>query len=149
MEISIADIVSFLGLLLGGGGIGYFFSWRYTRRKEKAEAEQAETSVAKEMQDMYQQLIDDVKKDRDEQRAYIVELKDDRRHLREERDELRDRLDSIHSDVRKLKLDLARYGRQVETMRPFLCANLKCKNRQRDVILDTEGVDTEKKEEKK
>lgn len=64
--------------MLGGGGLGYFFSWRYNRRKEKAEVEQAETTAAKEMQDMYQQLIEDVKRDRDEQKAYIVELKEDR-----------------------------------------------------------------------
>ena len=76
MEVIFADIISVISLLLGGGGLGYFFSWRYNRRKEKAEVEQAETTAAKEMKDMYQQLIEDVKRDRDEQKAYIVEQSD-------------------------------------------------------------------------
>lgn len=50
MEITFADIFNVVSLLLGGGGLGYFFSWRYNRRKEKAEVEQAETTAAKEMQ---------------------------------------------------------------------------------------------------
>ena len=142
MEVTIADIISVLGLLLGGGGLGIFFTWQYTRRKEKAEAEQAEVNVTKEMQDMYQQLIDDVKKDRDEQKAYIVELKDDRRSLREERDELRERIDKMDEDLRGLKRDVARYGRQVEMMRPFLCTKLDCKARLRGVISEN-GVSEE------
>ena len=95
IEVTFADIISVISLLLGGGGIGYFFSWRYNRRKEKAEVEQAETTAAKEMQDMYQQLIEDVKRDRDEQKTYIVELKEDRQHLRQERDDLRTRLEQV------------------------------------------------------
>jgi chromosome segregation ATPase len=148
MEVTIADLISIIGLLLGGGGLGVFFTWRYSRRKEKAEAEQAEVSVTKEMQDMYQQLIDDVKKDRDEQKAYIVELKDDRRHLREERDELRGRIDKMDEDVRELKRDVARYGRTVEMMRPFMCTKIDCRQRQRGGISEN-GVSEEPTKAKK
>jgi len=129
MEVTFGDIISILTLLLGGGGLGYFVSWKYNRRKEAAEAGQAETTAAKEMQDMYQQLIDDVKKDRDEQKAYIVELKDDRQHLREERDDLRNRLEQVEEMVRNLQRDVARNGRMVEAMRPMLCGRRGCKER--------------------
>lgn len=141
MEITFADIISIATMLLGGGGIGYFLSWRYNRRKEAAEAGQAETTAAKEMQDMYQQLIDDVKRDRDEQKAYIIELKDDRQHLREERDDLRNRLDQLEELVRRLQRDVARNGRMVESMRPLLCGKRGCKERVLvtfDDVLETE-----------
>lgn len=138
MEITLSDIISIVGLLAGGGGIGCWFTWQYSRRKEKAEAEQAETTAAKEMQDMYQQLIDDVKKDRADQREYITELKQERNHLREDRDIMRDRLDRTDDEIRTLKREVARNGRQVEALRPFICADLKCQNRQRVAISDLE-----------
>lgn len=136
MNFSIDTLIAILGLFIGGGG-GAFFTWRYQRRKAKAEAEQAdaeamtaEANAAKELQDVYQQLIADIKTDRDEQKAYIQELKDDRRHLREDRDDLRKRQDELEEEVRVLKRDVARNGRMVEFMRPFLCGKPRCKDRQ-------------------
>ena len=145
MEVTFGDIINILSLLLGGGGIGYFLSWKYNRRKEAAEAGQAETTAAKEMQDMYQQLIDDVKKDRDEQKAYIIELKEDRQHLREERDDLRNRLEMLEGLVRGLQRDVARNGRMVEAMRPLLCGRRNCKNR--EMVTFEDDVDVKGKEE--
>ena len=129
MEFNISDIVSIIGLIAGGGGAGWWLTWRYTRRKEQAEAVGAEATAAKELQDVYQQLINDIKTDRDEQKAYIQELKEDRRHLREDRDDLRKRQDTLEETVRSLQRDVARNGRVVECMRPFLCAKAsKCKD---------------------
>lgn len=136
--MNISDIISILGPLLGGFSIGGLFTWRYTRRKEKAEAEVAETTATKEVQDVYQQLIADVKTDRDEQKEYIRELKDDRRHLRQERDELRDRLDRTDETVRQLQRDVARNGRMVESLRPFMCGYLGCQDRQ-PVTISVDG----------
>ena len=128
MEISLESIIALLGLLLGGGG-GAFFTWRWQRAKAKAEAVGADASAAKELQDVYQQLINDVKADRDEQKAYINELKEDRQHLRKDRDELRDRQDKLEEQVRTLQRDVARNGRMVECMRPFLCGKApECKD---------------------
>ena len=134
MEISLDTMIALAGLLLGGGG-GAFFTWRWQRAKAKAEAkeaeaqaESAEVSAANEMQDVYQQLIADIKSDREEQKAYIQELKEDRRHLREDRDELRDRQDKLEEQVRTLQRDVDRNGRMVECMRPFLCGKApECK----------------------
>ena len=47
MEITLEAIISLIGLFVGGGG-GAFFTWRYMRRKAKAEAIQAEIEAAKE-----------------------------------------------------------------------------------------------------
>ena len=135
MEISIDSIVSVISLLAGSGG-GAFFTWRYLRQQEAAKAKTeeanaltAETSAVKEVQDVYQQLITDVKNDRDEQKAYIQQLKDDRLHLREERDELRERIDKMDETIRALQRDVARNGRMVVAMRPFLCGRGKCEDR--------------------
>lgn len=122
--------------LLGGGGIGTIITLRWASVKAKAEAKvteaeakSAESAAAKEMQDMYQQLIADVKTDRNEQKAYISELKEDRRHLREERDELRGRMEQTDQRVRDLQEQVARNGRMVEGMRPFMCGVLDCPKR--------------------
>lgn len=136
MDFNLETIISMVGLVLGGGGIGAIFTWRWQRAKSKFEAEQAkaeaegaEVSAAKEMQDMYQQMIADVKADRDEQKQYISELKADRQQLREERDELRTRIDRMEETVRGLQRDVARNGRMVEVMRPFLCGRQGCPER--------------------
>ena len=136
MEFTIESLISIIGLLIGGGGIGGFFTYRYTKRRLKAEAAQSEASAAKEVQDVYQQLISDVKTDRDEQKAYISELKEDRRHLREERDELRDRIDKTDEKVRDLQAQVARNGRMVESLRPFICGRIGCEDRKPVVISD-------------
>lgn len=120
MEITFDTILSIVTLLLGGGG-GAFFTWRYQRKKAKAEATTAEADAAKQLQEVYGRLINDVKADRDEQKAYIQELKNDRKILRDERNELRKRQDELEENVRQLRLEVARNGRMMGTMRPFLC----------------------------
>jgi len=135
MEITLDTIIALAGLFIGGGG-GAFFTWRYQRKKAKAEAEEAsanamtaEATAAKELQDVYQQLITDIKTDRNEQKEYIQELKDDRQHLRKDRDELRRRQDELDEKVRGLQRDVARNGRMVEFMRPLLCGRRNCPDR--------------------
>lgn len=135
MEFSVDSIISIATLLIGGGG-GAFFTWRWQRARAKAEAkeaeanaESAEVAAVKEMQDVYQQLISDIKTDRDEQKQYIQELKDDRTHLKQDRDDLRKRQDELEDQVRCLQRDVARNGRMVECMRPFLCGKApECKD---------------------
>jgi hypothetical protein len=138
MEISFDTIISIATLLLGGGG-GAFFTWKWQKAKAKAEAVGADASAAKELQDVYQQLITDIKTDRDEQKAYIQELKEDRTHLRQDRDELRKRQDALEDSVRSLQGDVARNGRMVECMRPFLCGRQGCPDRM-SVTISADGA---------
>lgn len=126
MENTFETIMSIVGLLLGGTGIGTFFTWRWQRRKAAAEAKTAEADAAKELQDVYQQLINDIKADREEQKAYIGELKEDRAHLRKDRDDLRKRQDELEESVRNLQREVARNSRIVEFMRPLLCGREGC-----------------------
>lgn len=135
-------IISILTAIGGWEAIRYVLNRKAERRKSEAEAGSAETAATKEVQDVYQQLISDVKVDRDEQRQYISELKNDRRQLREERDELRERIDRTDETVRQLQREVARNGRMVEAMRPFLCGLMRCKQRQPMTISETGEVKT-------
>ena len=130
MEITLEAIISLIGLFLGGGG-GAFFTWRYMRRKAKAEAQQAEVETAKDKQEYYQRMIDDVAKDRD--------------YYKQERDEVRERMDKMaHSfmdwrmeadkDRMDMKMQIAQLGRKVAAMAPFMCGDLTCKARQRVTV---------------
>lgn len=144
MEITLDTILGILGLFIGGGG-GAFFTWRWQRKKAKAEAKTAEADAAKELQDVYQQLVQDIKTDRDEQKAYIQELKEDRSHLRKDRDDLRKRQDELEEQVRGLQREVARNGRMVANMRPFLCGLLACKNRTPVTISEDAEIEPEPK----
>jgi hypothetical protein len=149
--------------LIGVGGLVFILTLRWQRKKaiaeaKKAEAEAksadaeahgAEASAAKELQDVYQQLINDIKTDREEQKAYINELKEDRQHLRKENGELRERIDTTDETVRQLQHDVARTGRMVEFMRPFLCGDTGCKTRQFISINDNGDVRQAKNRNKK
>ena len=48
MEITFDSIIGILGLLLGGGA-GGFFTWRWQRKKAKAEAETLRDAIKQEM----------------------------------------------------------------------------------------------------
>ena len=144
MEITLEAIISLIGLFLGGGG-GAFFTWRYMRRKAKAEAQQAEVDAAKDKQEYYQRIIEDVSKDRD--------------YYKQERDEVRERMDKMaHSfmdwrleadkDRMDMKMEIARLGRKVEMMAPFMCGDLSCKLRQRVVISENGEIKTKRPNKK-
>ena len=130
MEITIDTVISLLGLFIGGGG-GAFFTWRYMRRKAKAEAQTEEVNMAKAVQDAYQQMLADKETDLEDRKKVIQELREERDHYKNDRNELRDRVGKMEDTVLELKREVARNGRMVEAMRPFLCFDTKCKKRQR------------------
>lgn len=150
MEITLEAIISFIGLFVGGGG-GAFFTWRYMRRKAKAEAVQAETEAKEKEQDYYQQLLEDYKQ-------HHEELRSEREHYKNERNELREDVKKMEGEVQSMKklwvdkeieMDrkIAQLGRRVEAMRPFLCGDLKCKKRQLVQLLDKEESKEEEKDD--
>ena len=130
MEITIDTVISLLGIFIGGGG-GAFFTWRYMRRKAKAEAQTEEVNMAKAVQDAYQQMLADKETDLEDRKKVIAELREERDHYKNDRNELRDRVGKMEDTVLELKREVARNGRMVEAMRPFLCFDTKCKKRQR------------------
>ena len=139
MEFNPETIMAILGIFLGAGGGGAFFTWRYQRRRAGAEAAMA-------WQDVYQQIITDIKEDRNEQKVYISELKEDRQHLRKDRDELRLRQDHLEDKVRNLQQKVDLNSRMMECMRPLLCGRENCQTRMQ-VTINSEG-DIRKKRKK-
>ena len=166
MEITLESIISLIGLFIGGTGIGGFFYWRQSKRKAEAEAklaeaeaklkeaevEKAKIEAAKERQDYYQQLAKDLAEDREDRKRQNDELRQERDHYKNERNEYREQLSKLtdefrdfrrksEDDMDALKRTQARQGRMIEAMRPFMCGDLKCPNRQRVTTLDAEALE--------
>ena len=146
-------IISLLGLFVGGGG-GAFFTWRYMRRKAKAEADNAEVDTMKNMQEAYDKMCDQVNHYLDEATGRMDEIRADRDRYKKERDELRDRFERLENTLHQMRTEyqteksdtdrkIAQLGRKVEAMRPFLCGDLACKKRQRVAVLDGEATEPE------
>ena len=154
----IDTIMNILGWI-SGGGILVFATWKFARRKAAAEAKQAEAAAKQaeaeaekakaqamlEQQNYYQQMADDLAKDRD--------------YYKQDRDEQRERLDKLTRSMMEwknltdktiddLRRQVARNGRQLEAIRPFMCGDLKCKKRVR-VAVSAEGVVEQAKQEEK
>lgn len=138
MEIfdSITNILS----LLFGGSLISIITWKFARRKAdaeakkaEAEAKQAEAEAAEAKQDYYQQMMEDLAKDRD--------------YYKQERDEYRHTIKSYDERIDGLERAVARNGRMVEAMRPFMCADLSCKLRKRVVV--SEDGEVKKASQKK
>ena len=166
MEITLEAIISLVTLLVGGTGITGFFFWRQHKRKEEAEAKlaeaeaklkeaevrKAEIEANKEQQDYYQQLAKDLAEDREDRKRQNDELRAERDHYKKDRNDYRDMLAQRDEEFRKFRsqteeaLDMlrrtqARQGRMIEAMRPFMCADLSCKMRQRVATLDAEALE--------
>ena len=137
MEITLDSIIGILGLLFGGGALGGIFTWRWQRKKAKAEAKSAEVDMAQKLQDTYQQILDDKQKEVDDNHRLIKELREDRDHYKQGYVEFRDQVDKLQKEFRdfrneteeqrtQMKRDIARNGRQLECLRPFLCGREGC-----------------------
>ena len=166
MEITLEAIIGIISLLLGGTGVGGFLFWRQHKRKEEAEAKlaeaeaklkeaevrKAEIEANKEQQDYYQQLAKDLAEDREDRKRQNDELRAERDHYKNERNDYRDMLAKRDEEFRKFRvlteeqLDIlrrtqARQGRMIEAMRPFMCGDLRCPNRQRVTTSDAEALE--------
>ena len=139
MEITLDSIIGILGLLFGGGALGGIFTWRWQRKKAKAEAQTEEVNMAKAVQDTYQQMLQDKEADLEDRKKVIAELREERDHYKRDRNELRDRLDKTDKTVRDLQREVARNGRMVAGLRPFLCYDTKCKKRVRVQVSECEA----------
>lgn len=129
----LTEIPDWLSLLFGGSLISVI-TWRFARQKAaaeakeaeahakqaEAEAKKAEAEAQQEKQNYYQQIIDDMMKDRD--------------YYKGERDEYRAVIRQSNERMDQLERNQARQGRMIEAMRPFLCADLSCKLRKRVVL---------------
>lgn len=159
MEITLDTIINILGLFLGGGA-GAFFTWRYQKRKAKAEAISAEVNTTKEVQDMYQQMLKDTGEYLSDYKQKVEDLRSERDHYKEDRNDLRERIEKLtrsfmdwrqqaDDERSELKMKISRLGRKVDAMTPFMCGDLGCKLRQRVTISDDGVVKTRMSQSRK
>jgi len=137
MEITLEAIISLVGLFVGGGG-GAFFTWRYMRKKARAEAQQAEVDAAKDMQELYKKMLTDANEYLEDARSKVDGLRQERDHYKQDRNELREQLEKMQKEIYDLTAGQAQLKNQVAAMRPFLCGDLTCKKRKLAIISDTE-----------
>lgn len=140
MEITLEAIISFIGLFVGGGA-GAFFTWRYQKKKAKAEAESAEIDAAKEMQGLYKQMLADANEYLEDARNKVDGLRQERDHYKADRDELRGKIDNIvkmfyelkttsEKERAQLRVDIATLQSQLRGMVAMTCSVQDCKLRQ-------------------
>ena len=158
MEITLDSIIGIMGLLFGGGALGGIFTWRWQRARAKAEAKEkeaeaksAEVDMAQKVQDTYQQMLEDKQKEVDDNHRLISELREDRDHYKQDRNELRSQLDKLMKDFydfkretenerQKMKSDIARNTRIAESSRPFMCGLAPDCSKCVPVIISDEGT---------
>ena len=143
-------ILELLGMLIGTGGIAAWGTLKWERMRARGEARTAENEATKSVQDVYQEMVADVKEDRAEQKEYIKELKLDRAHLREERDEMRKRLGETEENMRIQERQIARLGSRIDSLTPLICTLTGCKQRVRNYIglVSDDSFDATDKNEK-
>ena len=169
MEITLDAIISMVGLLFGGGTIGGVLTWRYIRRKAKAEAEKEEAEAknaamdaVKNMQEAYEKMFENVNKYLDDATVKVDGMRKERDYYQQRMEETQENFDKFNRTVMNwkqntddtiddLKRKVARNGRQIEMMRPFMFGKLDCNMRQHVVLADDGTVRSSRRtnEEKK
>jgi hypothetical protein len=169
MEWFNLDTLLNLAGLLTGGGFGIFFTWRYMKRKARAEAVQAEAEakqkeaeaksaevdMAQKVQDTYQEMLEYKQKEVDDNHRLIEELRADRDHYKQGYVEMRDEVEKLSKDFyefkrdtederQKMKRDIARNTMLAESSRPFMCGLAPECAKCVPVIISDEGVVTPK-----
>lgn len=113
-----------LGLLTLVLGTGWLFTWRSHRREASGKATQAEAGGWAAMQALYEKTIADFD-------GYSELMRKERQVLISENNELRENYKKIEADMINVKRQLARQGRKLEAISPFLCSVVGCKNRKK------------------
>ena len=123
--------ISMILTALASGGLAGFGSLWYAKRKSKAEVAQAESEAAKSWQDVYQELIDDLRGSRDEQK--------------EQNHHLQSKIKALEEKILKLKEEVEQNARKLAWLIPITCCVKDCKDR----IVFVEGQGFTNKRRKK
>ena len=114
-------VLAVLTLIFGGGWI---FTYHAYKRKNEGEATQSEANGWAAMQSLYEKTIADFDK-------YGEDMRKEREVLKTENRELRERYKKTDDEIIDLKKKVARQGRKIDALSPFLCGVVGCVNRKR------------------
>lgn len=148
MGETIGIFTSVLVALGGWETIKYFLNRRSEKKKSEAEADSASSQALKEMQEAYLTFTTDTKNVLDGYKSYVSRLESERKTLIDDGERMKKRIDELESKMRDLQSDVARNGRMVAALRPFLCGCTSCRNRQPMTITDTMEISNEQEEQK-
>ena len=132
MDMELYSIANTLITIILGGG--WFLHWRASRRKAYGEAKQTEAQANKEAQEYYNTTLADVNRTLNEVRAERDHYKDERDEERKENREMR----KNQMDL-EYKRDMARLGRRIDVLSPFLCGVAGCLHRQKVSLVENIG----------
>ena len=146
MELTFDSITTALSLIMGPVGIGFFLTWRWQKAKaqadaekakaeakqQEAEAKSAEVEIAQKVQETYERMMQSKQEEVEDKNRIILELREERDHFHRDRDEMR-------AQVESLSLSVARLGRKVDILGPFVCGDLQCKLR-KFVTISSDGA---------
>ena len=118
MEITLEGIVALITLFIGGSGIGGLVTWRWLKKKAKAEADQAAAEAKQKEVADNQRLIAELREDRDHYKQGYVEMRSEVEKLTKD---FYDFKRETMEERQKMKNDIARNTRIAETSRPFMC----------------------------
>lgn len=101
-------IITGLVTMLTGSGIGSLITMRYTRRQAKNEATRG-------LQDIYQQMIDDLTKDRN--------------FYKDQTEQLREQIVGLNMKVERLEKEVRENRQALKDLQPSLCGRSNCTQR--------------------
>lgn len=158
MEITLENIISFIGLFIGGGA-GAWFTWRWQKKKAKAEAETAEVDTVKNMQEAYDKMFEQVNRYLEDATGKVEGLRHERDHYKQERDDLRknvDKLTKLYYELKtegekersNLRISIQQLRGQMKSIGPLTCGVLRCKLRHPIIISEDGEVEVPANEQK-
>lgn len=101
-------IITGLVTMLTGSGIGSLITMRYTRRQAKNEATRG-------LQDIYQQMLDDLTKDRN--------------FYKDQTEQLREQIVGLNMKVERLEKEVRENRQALKELQPSLCGRSNCTQR--------------------
>ena len=166
MEITLESIISLVGLLLGGTGIGGFFFWKQKKRKElaearlaeaeaklkEAEAKNAEVDNVKSMQEAYEKMFEQVNAYLEDATKKVEGYRKEKEYYKNALEEQREEMKKLSKQVYDIQVDGARkrgelqmsinqLKAQMRNIAPLTCGVLQCKLRQPVIISEDGEVD--------
>lgn len=111
----IMEWISMILTALASGGLAGFGSLWYAKRRSKAEAAQAESEAAKSWQDVYQEMIEDLRNSRNEQV--------------EQNNFLRSKVDELEKRILGLQEEVEQNARKLAWLSSLTCLVKNCKDR--------------------
>lgn len=126
-------VTTILTLICGGG---WFVNWRAKRRKESAEARQSELEATKTEQDMYQEMLADVREHNDVLRKFNKELGEECESLRKRVMENENRIHEQDNKIREYDVKLRTQESKIESLEhrlelvtEMMCGKSNCQQR--------------------